>query len=47
MMDMFSEARQMAVKYREIFDAFIFAGFSEDQAMDLLITLMESTTPRG
>lgn len=40
MMDMFSEARQLAAQYREIYEALTFVGFTQEQAMRMLLTLM-------
>jgi hypothetical protein len=42
MMDMFSEARQMAAQFREVFEAFIFVGFTEQQAMQMVLALMSA-----
>jgi len=41
-MDYFSESRKMAAQFREIFEAFVSVGFTEAQAMQMILALMGS-----
>lgn len=40
MFDMFSASRKIAAQYREIFEALTEMGFSEEQAMAILLGLI-------
>lgn len=42
MFDAFSEARMHAVQMREVYDAYIFAGFSPDEAFTLTTILVRN-----
>lgn len=47
MMDMFSAARQIASQYREIFEALVAMGFSEEQSMTILVALINAPVTNG
>jgi hypothetical protein len=40
MMDMFSAARRLASQWREVFEALVAEGFTEEQAMRMLLVMM-------
>lgn len=44
---MFSTARQVAAQYREIYEALVFVGFSEEQAMRILLGMMGGILGQG
>ncbi|NYI06088.1 hypothetical protein [Allostreptomyces psammosilenae] len=47
MFDTFSEARQHAAKMREFYDAYVSQGFSDEQAMSMVLILLAGVvTPR-
>lgn len=46
MFDMFSAARKVAAQYREIFEALTEMGFSEEQALTILIALIGAPVGR-
>jgi hypothetical protein len=41
MLDYFSESRRMASQFREIYEAFVSVGFSEEQALELLKAIIQ------
>jgi hypothetical protein len=46
--DYFSESRRMAAQFREVYEAFVSVGFSEEQAMELLKSFLALPVgPRG
>jgi hypothetical protein len=47
MFDMFSAARKISAQYREIFEALTEMGFSESQAMTILVALIGAPIAQG
>ncbi|WP_405560653.1 hypothetical protein [Streptomyces sp. NBC_01180] len=42
--DVFSEANKHAAMVRELFEAYVRHGFTDGQAMELLLTYIETTS---
>lgn len=42
MFDMFSAARKVAAQYRELFEALVQMGFTDEQAMRILTAIIQA-----